>query len=313
MKLLVTGGAGFIGSHAVDRLIAEGHEVRVLDDLSTGDTAFLANSMDQIEFIEGSILDCDALDAAMVGVDAVWHIAANPEVRTGSSEPAVHVESHIEGTFAVLESMRKSGVKNLVFTSTSTVYGNATELPTPEHYGPLLPISIYGSCKLAAEALISSYCGTFAMNALLFRFANVVGPRSNHGVTYDFVHKLRANPAVLDILGDGTQHKSYVSVADTVDAMVYAFNNDVETGARAYNVGSADGIPVTTIADIVAEVMGLQPEYQFTGGTTGGAGWAGDVKHMGLAIDKLQSLGWEPESSSADAIRATAQWLIESS
>ncbi len=307
--ILVTGGAGFIGSHTVDALVAGGATVRVLDDLSSGNEAFLEQVWDKITFIEGDARDADTLDHAMQGVDSVWHLAANPEVRTGATDPSAHYDLNVGMTWSVLEAMRRNDVKHMAFTSTSTVYGNAAVMPTPEDYGPLLPISVYGGAKLACEALIASYTGTFDIDALLFRFANVVGDRSNHGVTYDFVHKLRANPEELEILGDGTATKSYVHISDVVSGMLFAAEH-AEAGCHPFNVGSLDGIPVTTIADTVADVMGLKPAYSFTGGAgVGGAGWKGDVKFMGLAVDKLQALGWKPQHGSQEAIRLTAQWL----
>lgn len=303
MKVLVTGGAGFIGSHACRALLAEGHEVTVLDDLSSGDAAAIPQGCD---FIHADLRD--SLDA-LVGMDAVWHLAANPEVRTGETEPGSHYELNVQMTWDLLEGMRQHGVKKLVFTSTSTVYGTAEVMPTPEDYGPLYPISVYGGAKLACEALIAAQAGTFGLDALLFRFANVVGPGSNHGVTYDFVQKLRADPTCLEILGDGTQTKSYVHVADTVAAMVHASNAGL-AGVHAFNVGSEDGIPVTEIANIVSDVLGVKPAYRFTGGASqGGAGWKGDVKHMGLAIDRMKALGWQPKHSSAEAIRDAARAL----
>lgn len=309
-KILVTGGAGFIGSHTVDALVAAGAHVVVLDDLSSGNETFLDGVWDDITFIEGDARDADTLDHAMQGVDSVWHLAANPEVRTGATDPSAHYDLNVGMTWAVLEGMRRNAVGHMAFTSTSTVYGNAAVMPTPEDYGPLLPISIYGGAKLACEALIASHAGTFDIDALLFRFANVVGDRSNHGVTYDFVHKLRKDPAKLEILGDGTATKSYVHISDVVSGMLHACRH-AEAGCHPFNVGSLDGIPVTTIADTVSDVMGLEPEYSFTGGAHGGAGWKGDVKFMGLAVDKLMELGWSPKMGSQDAIRATAQWLAE--
>lgn len=312
-RVLVTGGAGFIGSHAVDALVAAGAEVTVLDDLSSGSMQFLAASLDTIRFIEGDVADPVILDDALADQDAVWHLAANPEVRTGETDPQAHYDMNVGMTWRVLEGMRRAGVGRLVFTSTSTVYGEATVMPTPESYGPLLPISIYGGAKLACEALIAAFAGTFGMDAVLARFANVVGPRSNHGVTYDFVHKLRADPERLEILGDGTQTKSYVHVADTVSGMMHAAQH-AGAGVHPFNIGSLDGIPVTRVADIVSTAMGLSPEYAFTGGTKDGAGWKGDVKHMGLAVDRLMALGpgWQPQRTSADAVRDTAEWLVAS-
>lgn len=310
-RVLVTGGAGFIGSHAVDALVAAGADVTVLDDLSSGDRAFLSESLDDVGFVEGDCGDAATLDRVLgAGYDEVWHVAANPEVRTGETDPQGHFDANVGVTWQVLEAVRRNDVGRLLFTSTSTVYGSAPVRPTPESFGPLLPISVYGGAKLACEGLISAYAGTFGVDAQLLRFANVVGPRSNHGVTYDFVHKLRRDPKRLQILGDGTQTKSYVHVADTVSGMLHAARH-APAGCHAYNIGSEDGIPVTAIADIVADVMGLQPAYAFTGGTPDGAGWKGDVKHMALDIQALKALGpgWRPKRTSADAVRHTAEWL----
>ncbi len=309
MNILVTGGAGFIGSHAVDLLLADGANVTVLDDLSTGSLDFLSD-LDAIRFVEGDVRDPAILDEVLPGHDAVWHLAANPEVRTGATDPAGHVDANVGTTVPILEAMRRHDVKKLVFTSTSTVYGEADVRPTPESYGPLLPISVYGGCKLACEALASAYGATFGWDVLLMRFANVVGPRSNHGVTYDFVHKLRANPEELQILGDGTQTKSYVHVSDTVSGLLHAAKH-APPGVHAYNIGSDDAIDVMTIARTVADVMGLAPRFATTGGTKSGAGWTGDVKFMALANDALKNLGWAPTFLSQDAIRDTAAWLAK--
>ena len=309
-RIVVTGGAGFIGSHAVDRLVAEGAQVTVLDDFSSGKKEFLAGAKG-VTIVKGDCSDPKVLAKVLAGADAVWHLAANPEVRTGATDPSGHFDRNVVVTFAVLEGMRKAGVKRLVFTSTSTVYGRATVLPTPEEYGPLYPISVYGAAKLGCEALIASYTGTFGLDALLFRFANVVGPRSTHGVAFDFVNKLRKDPKVLEILGDGKATKSYCSVADTVDGMVHAVKH-APAGVHAFNIGSLDAIPVTAIADLVSSEMGLTPTYRFTGGTKDGAGWAGDVKMMRLAIDRLQSLGpgWAPKHSSEEAMRIAVRDLV---
>lgn len=309
-EVLVTGGAGFIGSHAAEALVAAGANVTVLDDLSAGRKESLAAVAGRITFVKGDAGDARTLDRLLPGMDSVWHLAANPEVRTGETDPAGHYEANVAVTFRLLEGMRRHGVRHLAFTSTSTVYGRATVLPTPEDYGPLLPISVYGACKLAAEALIAAYAGTFGLDALLFRFANVVGPRSTHGVTYDFVRKLRADPGRLEILGDGTQTKSYVSVADTVAGMLHAVRH-APAGVHPYNIGSLDAIPVTEVAAVVADVLGLKPKLKFTGGTKDGAGWVGDVKAMALDVSLLRGLGpgWTPKDPSAQAIRAAAESL----
>ncbi|MHB1261852.1 MAG: SDR family NAD(P)-dependent oxidoreductase [Thermoplasmatota archaeon] len=310
-RILVTGGAGFIGSHAVEALVAAGAKVTVLDNLSAGKRELLSAVETRITFVQGDAGDASVLDRLLPGVDSVWHLAANPEVRTGATDPSGHYEQNVAVTFRLLEAMRRHGVRHLAFTSTSTVYGTAAVLPTPEDYGPLLPISIYGACKLACESLIAAYAGTFGFDALLFRFANVVGPRSNHGVTFDFVAKLRKDPNVLQVLGDGRQSKSYVSVEDTVSGMLHAVRH-APPGVHPYNIGSLDAIPVTRVAALVAEAMGLHPTLQFAGGTKDGAGWVGDVKTMSLAVDRIRKLGpgWKPQHSSEQAIRIAAQALV---
>lgn len=308
-KIVVTGGAGFIGSHTVERLVAEGADVTVLDDLSSGRMDFLAAVKDDIRFVKGDAGDAKALAKVLPTADAVWHLAANPEVRTGATDPSAHYEQNVAVTFRLLEAMRKHGVKSMAFTSTSTVYGRAAVLPTPEDYGPLLPISVYGACKLACEALIASYGGTFGLHAVLFRFANVVGPRSTHGVCFDFVNKLRRDPKALEILGDGTANKSYVSVADTVAGMVHAVRR-APLGVQAYNIGSLDTVPVVRIAEIVADEMGLRPKHRFTAGAADGAGWAGDVKAMSLDVKRLQDLGWAPRDTSEKALRIAVRDLL---
>ncbi len=307
-RVVVTGGAGFIGSHLVDALVARGDHVTVLDDLSAGNPAFLEAVRDRVDIVVADAGSASVLDDLFSKADTVWHLAANPEVRTGASEPEAHFDRNVQMTWEVIEAVRRNNVRRLHFTSTSTVYGTASVMPTPESYGPLLPISVYGGCKLACEGLISAHAATFGFDAILYRFANVVGSRSTHGVTYDFVNKLRADPARLEILGDGTQSKSYVHVSDTVAGMICA-DEAHAGGVEVYNIGSLDSIPVTGVADAVSSTMGLKPDYTFTGGTRGGAGWKGDVKHMGLDVDKIRALGWEPKMTSAEAILDTASWL----
>jgi UDP-glucose 4-epimerase len=310
-SILVTGGAGFIGSHAVEALAAAGAQVTVLDDLSSGRREFLRAVEGRVRFVQGDAGDPAVLDRLLPGVDSVWHLAANPEVRTGATDPAGHYERNVAVTFRLLEAMRRHRVLHLAFTSTSTVYGRASVLPTPEGYGPLLPISVYGACKLACEALVAAYSGTFGLDAVVFRFANVVGPRSTHGVTYDFVRKLRGDPLRLEILGDGRQTKSYVSVEDTVAAMLHAVRH-APPGVHPVNIGSLDAIPVTRVADIVAEEMGLRPAYAFAAGARDGAGWAGDVKAMALDVSRLRGMGpgWSPRHTSEQAVRIAVRDLL---
>ncbi|HHF56666.1 MAG TPA: NAD-dependent epimerase/dehydratase family protein [Thermoplasmatales archaeon] len=309
MKALVTGGAGFIGSHLIDALLSRGYEVSCIDNFSSGKREFIEHNLERIELYEGDLLRQQDISKAIDGCDVVFHLAANPDVRIGAINTRTHVDNGILATYNLLEEMRKKSINKIIFTSSSTVYGEASIIPTPENYGPLIPISLYGAAKLAAEALISSYCHTFDMEAIIYRFANVVGPRSTHGVIYDFIKKLRKNPQELEILGDGKQRKSYLYVDDCIDAMLFGMEKAKEK-VEIFNIGSEDWVEVKEIADIVSEEMGLKPEYRFTGGIDG-RGWKGDVKFMRLDISKLKNMGWKPKHSSREAIRLTAKWLID--
>jgi UDP-glucose 4-epimerase len=309
--ILVTGGAGFIGSHVVDDLIKK-NRVNVLDNLSSGRMEFVQHHMDNDNFklIEGDLMEPETITYALDGIDIIFHLAANPDVKLGAEDTKVHLEQNILATYNLLEAMRLTMTDRLVFTSTSTVYGAARVMPTPEDYGPLVPISLYGASKLACEALISSYCHTFNMKAWLYRFANIVGSRGSHGVLVDFINKLRIDPFTLEILGSGRQKKSYLDVGDCVDAMMFGVEHSDET-VNIFNIGSADSIDVVGIADIVTTKMGYSDvEYRFTGGVDGGAGWKGDVKFMLLSIGKLKALGWVPGHNSHQSIETAVESLL---
>jgi len=210
-RVLVTGGAGFIGSYLVDELLRKGNEVVVLDDLSRGRKEVVQSHIRdaRLSFHKVDIVG-DNINDYFENVERVWHLAANSEVRAALTDPGIDLTQNIVGTFHVSEAMRANNVTQIVFTSSSTVYGEATKLPTPESYGPLCPISVYGATKLSCEALISSYCSTFDFRAVILRLANIIGPGSTHGVIYDFIAKLRAGPTRLAILGDGSQEKTYL-------------------------------------------------------------------------------------------------------
>ncbi|ESQ23564.1 MAG: Nucleoside-diphosphate-sugar epimerase [uncultured Acidilobus sp. MG] len=314
MRFVVTGGAGFIGSHLVELLISKGHEVVVVDNLSTGRPDFLASVKDdpRLRLIIGDLRDPQVALSSIKGADAVFHLAANPEVRLGAQDPTSIYRNNVEVTFNVLEAMRVAGVKVIGFASSSTVYGDAKVLPTPEDY-PLEPISVYGASKLAGEAMISGYAHTFGWTAVSFRLANVVGRRQTHGVIYDFIQKLRRNPAELEVLGDGTQSKSYVYVTEAVEAMYGLLMKALERGVtyEVFNVGGPDRISVLEIASIVASEMGLSPRIYTTGGVDGGRGWKGDVKYMQLDISKARAWGWSPSMTSREAVRMTVRELLD--
>jgi len=316
-KALVTGGAGFIGSHLVDRLMREGWSVVVIDNLAVGSLKNIRRWLDntRFKFIQGDLKDAEVADDAVAGVEVVFHFAANPEVRVGETDPSVHFRENLVCSFNVLEAMRRSETaKTLVFASTSTVYGEASVLPTPESYGPLIPISTYGASKLGCEGLTCSYAGTFGLRALILRFANVVGPRSDHGVIVDFIEKLRADPKWLEILGDGTQKKSYLWIDDCIEAVLGLTRRFLESKERVeiFNVGSVDQVTVGGIGEVVVEELGLRDvEFVFTGGVEGGRGWRGDVKTMYLSIEKLLETGWKPEHNSEQAVRLAARAIMK--
>jgi UDP-glucose 4-epimerase len=300
-KIIVTGGAGFIGSHIVDRLLNLGNQVTVIDNLSSGKLEFLKAHIEDpnFKFVKLDILEKEKLKKTIPEADMIYHIAANPDVRLGADNTKVHLEQNIIATYNLLEAMRVNKLKNISFTSTSTIYGEATIIPTPEDYGPLIPISLYGASKLACEALITSYCHTFEMNSWIFRFANIVGPRSTHGIIVDFINKLKKNPGSLEILGDGEQRKSYLHVSDCIDAMLFSVDNCHDM-ANICNIGSDDTINSTRIGEIVVREMGLKSvKFNYTGGKRG---WKGDVPRMLLSIEKLKSLGWKPSHDSQSSI-----------
>jgi UDP-glucose 4-epimerase len=313
MKTQVTGGAGFIGSHLTEALVRKGFSVSVLDNLSNGSKHNLSSVQHShnLDFFAGDCRSPSDVEKALRNVDVVFHLAANPELRLNLADPKKCYEQNIEATYILLETIRKSNVTSIVFTSSSTVYGDATTIPTPENYGPLKPISVYGASKLACEALISSYCHSFKKKGTIIRLANIVGPRSTHGAIYDFIQKLKKNPKELEILGDGTQTKSYLYIDDCINAILKAYESTQEP-VEIYNVGSEDQTNATQIAHTVIDEMKLENvKLKFTGGVDGGRGWIGDVKNMLLDINKLKSLGWKPKLNSQQAVRETARHLIK--
>ncbi len=315
---LVTGGAGFIGSHLTHELLKRGNKVIAIDNLSSGKLNNIQNSLNHPSFtlIKEDLKKPKQLKHTLQKCQTVFHLAANPEVRVGETDPKTHYEDNILATFNLLETIRQTKKpKTIVFTSTSTVYGEASQIPTPENYAPMIPISTYGASKLACESLITSYAHTFNHRALILRLANIVGPNSNHGVIVDFIKKITANPKQLEILGDGTQEKSYMYITDCIQALIHLTEKFLQSSKRIdiYNVGSPDKITVREIAKIVAEEMNKPKiRYMFTGGVDGGRGWKGDVKNMQLSIEKLLKTGWKPEHTSREAVRLAAKTLIDS-
>ena len=314
---LITGGAGFIGSHLTERLLKESHKVTILDNFSSANLKniepFINNP--SLTIIKKDLKNPFKLNQIVEECKIVFHLAANPEVRVGETDPKVHFEENILTTFNLLEAIRQSNTpKTIIFTSTSTVYGEASQIPTPENYAPLIPISTYGASKLASEALITSYAYTYNHRALILRLANIIGPKSNHGVIIDLIKKIVKNPKQLEILGDGLQEKSYLYITDCIEAIIHLTNKFCRNKKRVdvYNIGSNDRITVKEIAKIVAEEMKTPNiKFKFTGGVDGGRGWKGDVKKMQLSINRLVKTGWKPKYTSKQAVRLTAKALKE--
>ena len=306
MKILVTGGVGFIGSHLVDRLAAEG-EVRVIDNLSSGRLENLAHRRD-VEVIVGDLKNPQDAQKAVRGVDAVFHFAANPEVRVSTTNPDVHFSENVVATFNLLEAMRKNDATQLVFASSSSVYGEPPQIPVDEE-APLRPVSVYGASKAACENLIHAYAKLYGFRAVALRYANVVGPRLRHGVIWDLINKLKKNPHELEILGDGKQVRSYIYIDDAVEATLLAWKKTNDAYA-AYNVAAEDWITVDEVADQVIEAMGLTNVKKTYKPVLHGVGWPGDVKKIALKIDKIKQLGFKPQLNSKEATKLTAKNLI---
>lgn len=312
-KVMVTGAAGFIGSHLVDALLKEGCDVVGLDNLSAGILDHLESAMQNPSFrMEKADLVNDDLSRYLQDVEEVYHLAANPDVRSGAHDTRSHFDQNIVATYRLLEACRGTGVKKVVFSSTSAVYGETESIPTRETE-PLRPISIYGASKAACEAMIHAYCHQFEMAGVIFRFANVVGDRSTHNVLHDFIRKLRDNPRELEVLGaePGTC-KSYIHVQDCIRAILKG-SSAVQEGVMAYNIGTEDWTFVKDIADIVVQEMGLEEvDYRWTGGVKGGGGWVGDVRKMLLGTELIRSRGWAPCLNSQQSIRQAVQEILAS-
>lgn len=302
MKIFVTGGAGFIGSHLVDSLLRMGHMVTVYDNLSSGDTRFIHPHLSEKEFtfINADLLDFKRVRKEIQGHDVVFHLAANPHVRLGETHTNLDLNQGIVASYNVLESMRQESIKKIIFSSSSVVYGETQEPSLPETYGPTFPISLYGAGKLGGEGLISAFCGTFDFQAWIYRFANIVGARGTHGVIVDFIEKFRKNPNQLEILGDGRQCKPYLYVSDCVDGILYGFSHSNEK-IQLFNLSCDTTTTVTRIAEMVTEEMGLKNvSFKYTGGIRG---WKGDVPRFQLDAQKINKLGWKATLTSDEAVR----------
>ncbi|MCK4223691.1 MAG: NAD-dependent epimerase/dehydratase family protein [candidate division Zixibacteria bacterium] len=309
MRYFVTGGAGFIGSHLVDKLISHG-DVTVYDNLSSGRKEFIQHHLDKpyFSFIQADLLDLERLTKEMVDYDVVFHLAANPDARLGLNDTSLDLKQETLVTYNVLEAMRLNNIKKILFSSSGTIYGETPVISLSEDYGPVLPISLYGAGKVASEALITAFCHTFDMQCWIYRFANIVGRRGTHGVIFDFIHKLKKNPSELEVLGDGTQEKPYLSVEDCVEGMLFGFQNSDER-VNFFNLGCESTTNVSSIARMVVEEMGLKnAKFKYTGGDRG---WPGDVPQVRFNTRKMQELGWKPKHSSNQAVRRAIKFMIE--
>jgi len=301
LKVFVTGGAGFIGSHLVDRLMTDGNRVTVYDNLTSGKREFIAHHLGKQNFklVEADLLELDKVKAAIAGHDVVFHLSANPDARWGIDNTELDLKQETVATYNVLESMRVNGIKKIVFSSSGTIYGETPVIPLPEDYGPVLPASLYGAGKLASEGLISAFCVTFDMQAWIFRFANIVGTRTTHGVIFDFLSKLKQSPSELEILGDGSQCKPYLHVEDCISGVLFGFKNSHDK-INVFNLGCPSATNVNTIARMLVKEMGLNDvKFRYTGGDRG---WPGDIPQVRLNVQKMSNLGWNAQYTSDEAV-----------
>lgn len=311
MKILVTGGAGFIGSHLCDSLLACQHEITAVDNLSLGiidNVSHLFNNP-QFRFIQGDVLD-DVLMQRLATeghFDMVYHLAANSDIAKSHKHPEVDFQNTFLTTFKILELMRNQNINKILFASTSAIYGEVSNSKFSENFGPLRPVSHYGAGKLASESFISSYSTNYGIQAWIVRFPNVVGERSTHGVIFDFIRKLSNNKLELEILGNGTQRKPYVYVKELVEAILYV-TSKTNSPMNIYNLGDESSTTVSEIAAMVIEELGLSAKIRYTGGDRG---WVGDVPSFDYDLDKIHSLGWKAKLSSNEAVRLAIRGIIQ--
>ncbi len=312
MKVLVTGGAGFIGSQLVAFLLKKKYEVLVFDNLSWGRKEFLKPFEDNpnFKFVKLDLLDLKTLEKALPSdIDTVFHLAANSDIMRGGDNPIIDFENTTIATFNLLSAMRTKGVKKIFYFSGSGVYGDVGSTYTSESFGPLLPISMYGATKLSSEAMISAYTNLFDMQAWILRPANIIGQNSTHGVVLDFINKLQKDPAKLEIWGDGTQSKSYLYIDDVIDA-VYLVWKKAKNRVNLFNISSNSFITVSEIAEAVVKGMKLKNvDIIYTGGNRG---WKGDVPVVRISNGALKKIGWKCNYTSKQAVKKTIEVLISS-
>jgi UDP-glucose 4-epimerase len=307
MHAFVTGGAGFIGSTLVDRLLADGHSVVAFDNLSTGQERFLERARARQEFTlsRGDTLDAAALTSAMRGADMVFHLAANADVRFGTEHPRKDLEQNTIATFNVLEAMRANGVRRIAFSSTGSIYGEAAVIPTPETAPFPVQTSLYGASKLAGEGLIQAYCEGFGFQGWIFRFVSILGERYTHGHVFDFYRKLSDDPTRLAVLGNGRQRKSYLYVQDCIDAIFVALERATDR-VNVLNLGTDEYCELNDSIQWITERLGVTPQLEYSGGDRG---WIGDNPFIFLDTARIRSLGWTPRLSIRDAVLRTVEYL----
>lgn len=312
MNALITGGAGFIASHLAKSLLDSGNQVVCVDNFELGrleNIKALLND-DKFSFFEEDVNNIEVLCEIVKNsnIDIIYHLAANSDIQKSAKNPNIDFTNTLSTTISVLEVMRRCGVKNLFFASTSAVYGEKTNEILSEKTGELAPISYYGAAKLASESYISAYSYMNDLNALVFRFPNVIGPNLTHGVIFDFIKKLDKNPRELEILGDGTQSKPYIYVMDLIEGIML-LSQKIEKCMNIYNVGVESSTTVTKIADILCDKIGLKNvEYKYTGGSVG---WKGDVPRFQYSMEKIYNRNWSPKYSSDEAVAKTIDFVLE--
>jgi UDP-glucose 4-epimerase len=307
VRCLVTGGAGFIGSTLVDRLLARGDAVVCYDNFCTGQVEFLKGAQENPRFalVKGDTLDLDALKAAMAGCDMVFHLAANADVRFGTQHPRKDLEQNTIATYNVLFSMKENGVKKIAFSSTGSVYGEAEVIPTPENAPFPVQTSLYGASKLAGEGLISAFCEGYGFQAWIFRFVSILGERYTHGHVFDFFKQLSDEPGKLKVLGDGTQRKSYLYIQDCIDAIFLAVEK-AKDKVNIFNLGTDEYIEVKDSIRVITEELGVKPTISFGSGSRG---WIGDNPFIFLDCSKIRKLGWKPKLTIKDSVVKTLRFL----
>jgi UDP-glucose 4-epimerase len=307
LRYFVTGCAGFIGSHLADRLLRDGHEVVGYDNFSTGQDRFLGHARGCPDFtlVRGDILDAPALTAAMAGCEFVFHLAANADVRFGTDHPRRDLEQNTIGTFQVLDAMRVHGIRRIAFSSTGSVYGEATVFPTPEDAPFPIQTSLYAAAKTAGECLIQAFCEGFGMQGWIFRFVSILGERYSHGHVFDFYRSLRADPTRLRVLGNGKQRKSYLYIDDCIAAMLCAIER-ATAKVNVLNLGTDEYVEVNDSIGWICEALGIAPERLYTGGDRG---WVGDNPFILLDCTRMRALGWAPSVTIRDGILRTLRYL----